>query len=130
MINEPRFWIVVIAQRDIEAAVAGGYVEVNHGKAGPLERMQPGDAVACYSPRVQYPNGDALQAFTALGRVVAARLYQRPDLHQPFRRSVEWLEVQAAPIRPLIEVLAFIRNKAYWGAAFRFGHTRVGREDF
>lgn len=33
-------------------------------------------------------------------------------------------------MRPLLERLAFVRNKRHWGAAFRFGYLRVGREDF
>jgi hypothetical protein len=38
--------------------------------------------------------------------------------------------VAAAPIRPLLPALGFIRNKAHWGAAFRFGCVRVPADDF
>jgi len=125
-----RFWIVVAAQDRVDAAVAGAYVEVTYGKAGPLERMRPGDGVACYSPRTRHPDAEVLQAFTALGRIADAPIYQRPDLHQPFRRTAQWFPVVAAPIRHLLPELAFIRNKASWGAVFRYGFLRVPREDF
>lgn len=128
--NERRYWIAVASQDHVDAAVGGGFVEVNHGKAGPLERMRPGDRVAFYSPRTTYPDGEALQAFTALGEVVDGRLFQAPAPHQPFRRAVRWQSVTAAPIRPLLERLAFVRGRRHWGAAFRFGYLRVGREDF
>ena len=125
-----RFWIAVASQDHVDAAVACGYVEVNHGKATPLERMRPGDGIAWYSPRSRYPDGDVLQAFTALGRVADAPMYQRPDLHQPFRRTAQWFPVVPIAIRPLLPQLGFIRNKASWGAAFRYGFLRVPREDF
>lgn len=128
--GDTRFWIVVAAQDHVDAAVAGAYVEVVYGKAGPLERMRPGDGVVWYSPRTRHPDGDVLQAFTALGRVADGPIYQRPDLHQPFRRAAHWYPVVPAPIRPLLAELAFIRNKASWGAVFRYGFLRVPRDDF
>ncbi len=125
-----RYWIVVMAKAHVDVAVAGGYVEINHGKAGPLERMQAGDGVACYSPRLDYPDGAALQAFTALGAVDGTPIYQCSAGPAPFRRRVDWRCVAPAPIRPLLEHLDFIRNKADWGAALRFGVVRVEASDF
>jgi hypothetical protein len=40
------------------------------------------------------------------------------------------LDATPAPIKPLLEQLTFIRSKANWGAAFRFGLARVPRDDF
>jgi len=128
--HEPRYWIAVASLDEVEAAVTGGYVEVSHGKAGPLERMRPGDRVAFYSPRTRSSGGEALQSFTALGEVVDAPLFQTAAAHQPFRRAVRWQGVTPAPVRPMLEALEFIRNKRHWGAAFRFGYLRVGRGDF
>ena len=48
----------------------------------------------------------------------------------PFRRAVQYLPATPAPIKPLIDELAFIRNKAYWGAPFRFGFVRIDARDF
>ena len=127
--NEPRYWIAVAPLDHVQAAVAGGYLEVGYGRAGPLERMRPGDRVAFYSPRAT-AEGEPLQAFTALGEVSDAPLFQAPAAHQPFRRAARWQAVTPAPVRPLLERLAFVRNKQHWGAAFRFGFVRVGRDDF
>jgi hypothetical protein len=113
-------------------AVARGYTQLNHGKAAPLERMRDGDGFAFYSPRESYPDGAMLQAFTAIGRVKGADVYQaqEDDDWRPFRRNVEYLAASAAPIRPLVPELSFIRSKTHWGAAFRFGYLKVPAEDF
>jgi len=127
--RETRYWIVVVDRLGADAAVAGGYVEVSHGKAGPLERMSEGDGIACYAPR-DAPDGPPLQAFTALGRVDGTPIEQSPDAHHPFRRGVRWTPVPCTPIRPLLPALEFIHNKSHWGAAFRFGCVRVPPDDF
>jgi len=123
-------WIVVAAHDHVAAAVAGGYVEVNHGKATPLERMRAGDAITCYCPREVYGKGSPLQAFTAVGIVADAPITQASDAHQPFRRAVHWQASFPAPIRPLLDALTFIRTGPHWGAAFRFGFLRVPQDDF
>ena len=130
--NERRYWIGVVSQDHVEAAVAHGFVQLNHGKAAPLERMQPGDGLAFYSPRTSYPSGAPLQAFTAIGRVAEGPIYAVDTSgNEPmFRRSAAYLDATPAPIRPLLECLSFIRSKSHWGAAFRFGLVRVPREDF
>jgi len=63
----PRYWIGVVGSDHAAAAVAGGYAQLNHGKAAALERMRAGDGFAFYSPRTTHPDGDPVQAFTAMG---------------------------------------------------------------
>jgi hypothetical protein len=128
----PNFWIGVVSQDHALRAIADGYAQVNHGKAGPLERLRAGDGFAIYSPRVTHPGGEPLQAFTAIGRVRSGAVYQihdGGDLH-PFRIDVDYLPAAPAPIRPLIESLSFLRSKTHWGAAFRFGFLRIPANDF
>ena len=130
--RECRYWIGVVSKDHVANAVAHGFVQLNHGKSEPLERMQPGDGFAFYSPRESYPNGAMLQAITAIGRVADGDVYETemPGLGAVFRRNVKFLDATAAPIRPLVPQLTFIRSKTHWGAAFRFGLVRVPREDF
>lgn len=130
--TEHAYWIGVVAKDRADIAIAGSFAELNRGKAGPLERMRAGDGLAFYSPRAQYPDGPALQAFTGIGRVRDGTIYQveaGADL-RPFRMTVDYLPAAPAPIRPLIDALTFIRSKTHWGAAFRFGVVRVPAEDF
>jgi hypothetical protein len=131
-LNSRNYWIGVVSKEHVDIGVAGGFTQVNHGKAGPLERMRAGDGFVFYSPRQSYPDGEPLQAFTAIGRIRSGTVYQAQvdDSFRPFRLDVEYLSAQPAPVRPLIAELSFIRSKEHWGAAFRFGVVRVPEADF
>ena len=129
--NPRNYWIGVVSKSHVERGVEGGFAQFNHGKAGPLERMQPGDGFVYYSPRTDFPAGDPVQAFTAIGRVAAGDIFQAKDADETlFRREVQYLPATEAPIRPLLPELSFIRSKEHWGAAFRFGFLRCPAEDF
>jgi len=130
--TEPSYWIGVVAQSHADIAVAGGFTQLNHGKAGALERMHAGDGFIFYSPRSDHPDGAPLQAFTGIGRIRTGNVYQAEAgaEFRPFRLDVDWLPATPAPIRPLLESLSFIRSKTHWGAAFRFGIVRIPAEDF
>ncbi len=131
--TERSFWVGVVSKDHVDLAVAGGYTQLNHGKAGPLERMHAGDGFAFYSPRSSYPGGESLQAFTAIGRIRTGTVYQAAEGAEgarPFRLDVDYLPAQPALVKPLIEQLSFIRSKTHWGAAFRFGVARVPADDF
>jgi hypothetical protein len=150
--TETRYWIGVASQDHVDAALTHGFVQLGHGKAGPLERMRPGDGFAYYSPRAAYPDGAPLQAFTAIGRIAEGAIYvldPQPDtnanatartagnapaanaaVEPTFRRNASFLDASPAPIRPLLDRLSFIRSKTHWGAAFRYGLVRIPREDF
>lgn len=126
------FWIGVVSKAHVQNGVRGGFIQLNHGKKAAVQRLKAGDMLAMYSPRTDYPDGAALQAFTAIGTVASGEVYQvemSPDF-KPFRVDVKFHECQDAPIKPLIDRLSFIRDKTHWGAAFRFGYLRVPEVDF
>lgn len=125
-------WVGVASRDQVDNAVAGGFTQVNHGKAAPLERMRAGDGFLFYSPRTAHPDGEPLQAFTAIGRVRTGAVYQQTlrAEFRPFRVDVDYLRSEPAPIKPLIAQLSFIRSKTHWGAAFRFGMLRIPEADF
>jgi hypothetical protein len=126
------FWIGVVSREHVQLGVKGGFIQLNHGKRAPLQRLKAGDRVAMYSPRTSYPDGEVLQAFTAIGRLTSGEVYQvemSPDFI-PYRIDVQFEECREAPIKPLIGSLSFIRNKSHWGGAFRFGYLKVPAEDF
>ena len=131
--TRPRtYWIGVVSKEHVLLGVQGGFIQLNHGKRAPVQRLKAGDGSIMYSPRLSYPDGEPYQSFTAIGRVVSGEIYQvriAPDF-KPFRVKVEFLKAKDAPIKPLIERLSFIRNKQHWGAAFRFGQVKIGESDF
>ena len=125
-------WIGVVSRSHVRLGVEGGFIQLNHGKKAPLQRLHAGDGLAIYSPKTAYPDGEPLQSFTAIGSVTSGDIYQvemGPDF-KPYRVDVEFLPCQEAPIRPLIDELSFIKSKTHWGAAFRFGLLKVPAEDF
>lgn len=130
--SERRYWIGVIARDHVEHAVAQGFAQIGHGRAGPLRRLQAGDGLAFYSPRTAFPAGEPLQVFTAIGCVAEGPIFEAigPEQAHVFRRHMTYFDATAAPIRPLLERLTFIRDKSHWGAALRSGLVRVPREDF
>ncbi|MEJ8813115.1 EVE domain-containing protein [Variovorax ureilyticus] len=126
------YWIGVVSKAHVQNGVRGGFIQLNHGKKAAVQRLKAGDMLAMYSPRTDYPDGAALQAFTAIGTVASGEVYQvemSPDF-KPFRVNVRFHDCNDAPIKPLIDRLSFIRDKTHWGAAFRFGYLRVPEADF
>lgn len=129
---ERNCWIGVVSREHVEIGVKGGFIQLGHGKKAPLQQLRAGDGLAMYSPRTTYPDGEPLQAFTAIGRVVSGEVYQvemSPDF-KPYRIDVAFSPCTETPIKPLIDQLSFIRNKTHWGAAFRFGRLKIPAGDF
>jgi EVE domain len=124
----PQYWIGIVSADHVDTA---GYVQLNHGRADALERMRGGDGFAFYSPRATHPDGEPMQAYTAMGCIRTGVVYQTDDSEggPPFRLGADFLPAMLAPIRPLLAELTFIRSQTHWGAAFRFGVVRVPEVD-
>jgi len=126
------YWIVVASKDHAAIGVKGSFVQVNHGKRTALDRMRPGDKIVIYSPRETFGKPGRLQAFTASGTVMDEQVWHA-DMgsgFKPFRRRVEFEPVDDAPLLPMLDGLGFIRNKAAYGAVFRFGVIRIPESDF
>jgi hypothetical protein len=59
-----RSWIAVACAQHVARGRAGGFMQVGHGKGGPLRRLHAGDGIVYYSPTVSLKGKDRLQAFT------------------------------------------------------------------
>jgi hypothetical protein len=127
-----RHWIAVASADHARRGKALGVMQVCHGKGGPLRRVHAGDGVVYYSPTVAFRGKDRLQAFTMIGRAKGDQVYQADmgDGFRAFRRDVEYVEADEAPILPLLDRLAFTRDKKNWGYAFRFGLVEISQADF
>ncbi|HEY5362911.1 MAG TPA: EVE domain-containing protein [Aestuariivirga sp.] len=126
-----RFWVGVAAANHIARGVAGGFMQVNHGKEAPLKRLQPGDVIAYYSPVETFGGKDSLKSFTALGLVKAGAPYQGDmgEGFKAFRRDVDWFETKPASILPLLNELSFTKGRPHWGYKFRFGLFEISESD-
>lgn len=129
-------WIGVVSLEHVQRGLLGGFAQMNHGKETPLKRMRAGDSLIYYSPRLSYPEGASLQAFTGIGRIRDGRVYTHDMSHEgvpgfvPWRIDVDYWPSTQAPIAPLIDSLDFITDKRHWGAAFRFGQLKISAQDF
>lgn len=125
-------WIAVASHEHVQRGVVGGFMQVCHGREGPLRRLQGGDRVVYYSPTSTFGRKDTLQAFTAIGAVLPAAPY-RFDMgggFVPWRLDVRWHPASMAPIRPLLDALDFTRGIRSWAAPLRFGLLRITAADF
>lgn len=128
----PRYWIGVVSLSHVLRGVAGGFAQVCHGKAAPLNRMAAGDGFVYYSPKTDMTHGEPLQQFTAIGRVLGDKAYEfaMTESFVPFRRDIRYYKAQAAEIKPMLADLSFIKDISHWGYPFRVGHFEISREDF
>jgi hypothetical protein len=128
----PRYWLGVACADHVARGRAGGFMQVNHGKATPLRRLVPGDGIAYYSPTRAMGVKDGLQSFTAIGTVAAGEPY-RGEMgggFMPFRRDVAWHAAIPAAIKPLLDRLELTAGKPNWGYALRFGLIEIVAADF
>ena len=106
-----KYWIGTVSKEHVLRGVAGGFCQVCHGKATPLNRMQRGDWLLYYSPKIRLDGYDKLQAFTALGQITDDQAY-------PFQMSASFIP--------------FLRTHPEWkkyAARLRYGHFEIS-EDF
>ncbi|MFN8381150.1 MAG: EVE domain-containing protein [Anaerolineales bacterium] len=130
--SEARYWLIVVSKNHVMNGVRWGIAQANHGKAAPLKRMQVGDGIVYYSPKVEFEGNEKLQAFTAIGTVTGETVYQF-DMGEgfiPYRRDVKYKECNEVPILPLVPALTFIKDKKSWGYMFRFGFFEIPKIDF
>lgn len=125
-----RAWIAVASAEHVRIGRAQGFMQVCHGKGGPLRRTAAGDTVIYYSPAETMRGKDRLQAFTAIG-TIADHVPYRSEMAPgflPWRRDVAWWPAAETSIRPLLDQLAFTRA-GNWGYQLRFGLFTIEPED-
>lgn len=127
-----KYWIAVASREHVKKGVAGSFAQVCHGKGEPLKRMVPGDWLIYYSPVEIFGQKIPCRKFTAIGRIKEKNPYQSPmsDDFISWRRDVVFELAQDVPIEPLIDELAFIKNKSHWGFPFRRGCFEISGKDF
>ena len=127
-----QYWIGVASRDHVKLGVAGGFCQLSHGKAAPLKRLEAGDRIVYYSPRERMSEGEPVQAFTAIGEILAGE----PEAavmgagFTAFRRRVRYSKAADAPIRPLLPRLSFTRDRPNWDMLFRRGVFAIERGDY
>jgi len=126
-----KYWLAVAHRDHVRRSVDIGVLQVGARLRAALDRMGEADGLVCYSPRTR-PEGERLQAFTAVGRLGAGRPFQPvPGDDRPWRRQAEYeTDAVEASIRPLLPVLDLSREHVDWGFRLRDGLLEISRRDF
>lgn len=128
-----KFYIGVACKEHVENGVRLGICQFCHGKGGPIRRLKKDDYIIYYSSKVSMESSELYQKFTAIGKMTNEEIYSCDMGHGfiPYRRNVEYLPIKEhVDIRPMIDVLSFIKNKKSWGAVFRYGFFEIDKESF
>jgi hypothetical protein len=130
--SKTRAWVGVVSRTHVLRGIAGGFAQLCHGKHGPLARMGIGDWLVYYSPATEYPQGEPLRAFTAIGRVTGSDVYPF-DMGRgfvPFRRDVSYQAGLAeVKVEDLARQLHFVQQNPNWGILARRGHFEIDAHD-
>ena len=91
--------------------------------------MSAGDWLVYYSPKTDFPDGEPVRAFTALGRIVGDTVYAF-DMGGPCRRDVTYVKgVREVPVSSLASELSFIKSHPNWGMLAWRGHFEIEMAD-
>ena len=126
-----RYWVVSTSLDHVLRGVAGGFTRADAGRETRLRRPARGDRVVFYSPRAGPGSTRALQQLTALGVIADDEPYRAGDpAAAAWHRRVDYEDVRAVPIRPLLPMLGFVTDEQRWGLPFRSGLLEVTAGDF
>ena len=122
-----KYWIGVVSKEHVMRGVAGGFCQVCHGKAAPLNRMKKGDWLLYYSPTLRLGDAQKYQAFTTIGQITddAAYSFRMSEAFIPFRRNVDYLAIkQECPI----DVVRQHPEWLHYARQLRYGHFEVSAD--
>ena len=125
-----RYWLGVVSKEHVCRGIKDSFAQVCHGKKGPLSRMEAGDFLIYYSPKVSMDSSEKYQCFTAIGRIRNGTVYQvemTADFH-PFRIDVDYLPSNDVPVSDVSERL--LVTKKNWGFQLRRGLLELNEADF
>lgn len=127
-----KFWVGVASKEHVARGAKEGFIQVCHGKVGPLAKMKEGDWIVYYSPKLKFLEKEPCQAFTAIAQIQKGEpyLFQMSENFIPYRRDARFFEVYELPISSIIQELSFIKNKVSWGFIFRRGCFSISEDDF
>lgn len=128
-----RYWLVVAPLDRVRRLRAAGVVEMTFGGRDGLEDFSEADGIVFYSPRYESPEGERLRAFTAIGRISDGRMFlaDQSEGSRSWRRRVDFMDDTVfQPVRPLVGLLEFTRDRRTWGQQLRRGILEISRLDF
>ena len=127
-----KYWILVAPKDHVMQGMTSSFAQAWHGKSNPMRRLNKGDGIIYYSPKLKGGDDKGYQCFTALGCVIGDKYYQ-VELSadkKTHRRDVKYLSARDVKIKPLIDHLSFIDDKTRWGSVFKYDIIQISEKDF
>jgi hypothetical protein len=123
-----KYWLAVVQRSHVLKGAELGIVQTNHGVRGGIQRMSPGDGLVYYSPKTDYPEGEPLRQFTAIGTIAVGDPWQTET--GLWRRAVVYEPASPTPIAPLLDSLELTRGNKNWGFIMRRGQIEISESDY
>lgn len=110
-------YLICASKDHVASGVKKGFAQAGHGRKDFMSKPSKGDWIVYYSSKDKFEQGKTYQKFTAIGIIDDDEPYQpkTENNFKPYRRNVNYKKCTEADIRPLLEELAFIKNKKRWG---------------
>ncbi len=134
MLEDRRYWCVVVSKEHVAIGQEQGIVQACHGKKHPLVRMKAGDYMVFYSPKKAMHAKEPYKFFTAIGEIAPGDpyLFDMGGGFVPYRKDVkfhqEFVEVSLAQALAAIE--ADEHEKPQWIGQIRFGFFELPKHHF
>ncbi|MEQ1977499.1 EVE domain-containing protein [Xenorhabdus sp. SGI240] len=125
-----KHWIAVISRAHARLAADSGFLQVCHGKAGPLRKTRAGDEVFIYCPRSEMKSGEILKTVEYQCVFTHDDIYQVEQFpgFKPFRKDVIFDPSFQSVVLKDIDGLEFTANPQ-WGMLARRGFFEISTND-
>lgn len=125
------YWLTVVSRDHVQMGLAGGFIQVCHGRRAPMARVKAGDEFVCYSPKTSLQAGMVCQSFTAIGKIIRPSPYQvnMGNGFMPYRKDVHFYDATDVSTRDVFDQLELTKPKN-WGYQLRFGLVSISQTDF
>ena len=125
-----KHWIAVISLSHAQIAADSGFLQVCHGKQGPLKHTSAGDEVFIYCPKTDMRSGDVLKQITFRGHIDNDDIYQVEQApgFTPFRKSVTFDNAFQPVAIKAVQGLELTANPK-WGMLARRGFFEISAHD-
>lgn len=125
-----KHWIAVISQNHARIAACCGFLQVCHGKPGPLRKTKAGDEVFIYCPSTEIKSGEALRTVEYQCIIDNDKVYQVEQFpgFSPFRKNVSFNKIFQPVVLKDILGLEFTAN-SHWGMLARRGFFEISQQD-
>ncbi|MEE4484880.1 EVE domain-containing protein [Serratia ficaria] len=125
-----KHWIAVISRAHARIAAESGFLQVCHGKAGPLRKTRAGDEVFIYCPRSEMGGGEVLKT------IEYHCIFENDDVYQveqfpgftPYRKDVTFNRDFLPTALKAVVGLEFTAD-SHWGMLARRGFFEIGSHD-